>query len=157
MNTIMEKGIDMFASPLIGEKVTVVTEWSDSFCTAMEYVRASNQFHKTTGTVVENPKWVSVDCFCLATGNPNHPIAVINRSRVRSIEKANGEKTKEVERLIEAKNQTWTVPSSRKGKPGYVITKKDNHWSCTCQGFAFRATCRHINEKKAELANGVAK
>ena len=46
----------------------------------------------------------------------------------------------------QASEQTknWTVQGSRGNQ--YVVVRSNNSWSCTCPGFQFRKTCRHIKE-----------
>jgi len=39
------------------------------------------------------------------------------------------------------------VPSSKPGK-FYTVTQTKNHYSCDCQGYMYRAKCRHIEEAK---------
>lgn len=42
--------------------------------------------------------------------------------------------------------KTWTIEGSRGLQ--YVVVRSKNSWSCTCPGFQFRKSCRHINETK---------
>ena len=37
-------------------------------------------------------------------------------------------------------------------KPGvqYTVKFNGNFWSCTCKGYGFRRSCRHINQTKAK-------
>ncbi len=42
---------------------------------------------------------------------------------------------------------TWEVEGS-KGNV-YKVTLTGDHWSCTCPGFRWRNSCKHIEAKKA--------
>ena len=42
------------------------------------------------------------------------------------------------------KGQTWRVPGSKGGE--YVVSFDGGQWSCSCSGYSFRRTCRHISE-----------
>lgn len=141
----------MFARPAVGEKISVTTDYRDLYKTYMPHVRAVRSFNTTVGIVVENMKWVSPDCFCMTTGKPHHPIAIISLDRVCKLEYVSG---KEAEQIEAPKNDdgTWSVKGS--GKKFYTVTKKGSTWTCTCKGFVFRKRCKHVDAKKAEVLNG---
>jgi len=40
--------------------------------------------------------------------------------------------------------KSWTVHGSRGNQ--YVVVRTIQRWSCTCPGFQFRKSCRHIKE-----------
>ena len=138
----------MFAKPDVGEKISVTTAWSDHYKTSMPHVRAVRSFNTTIGVVVENMKWVAADCFCMTTGNPYHPIAVIQLDRVYKLEYVSGKEAEQIE-APSKEDATWSVKGS--GKKFYTVTKKGNTWSCTCPGFTYHKKCKHVDAKKEEI------
>jgi len=50
----------------------------------------------------------------------------------------------EEEEVEKPKGQTWRVAGS-KGDT-YTVSLDNGQWSCTCQGYLFRRSCRHISE-----------
>lgn len=42
----------------------------------------------------------------------------------------------------------WTVTGSKGDK--YVVEKTDHGYNCSCSGFKFRGSCRHIKEIEAK-------
>jgi len=47
-------------------------------------------------------------------------------------------------KVVKNDTKTWTVQGSRGSQ--YVVSQSRNSWSCTCPGFQFRKSCRHIKE-----------
>jgi hypothetical protein len=47
---------------------------------------------------------------------------------------------------VDNHSQKWTVEGSRGSN--YTVVKDPNSWSCTCPGFQFRGTCKHIQSIK---------
>jgi hypothetical protein len=41
-------------------------------------------------------------------------------------------------------NPTWTIEGSKGDK--YIVEKDGSVYNCTCSGFKFRGSCRHITE-----------
>jgi hypothetical protein len=90
------------------------------------------------GTVLKPHKWLNDREFCL-TGDSNWPIRVINMSNVIDIKLINGDM-----KTIDIGSKVWTI----KGSKGniYIVTRNSNKWDCTCPGFSFRKTCKHVSE-----------
>ena len=44
--------------------------------------------------------------------------------------------------------QTWTVKGSKGDE--YVVEKTDNGYNCSCSGFRFRGSCKHVKEIEAQ-------
>lgn len=94
------------------------------------------------GEVVATPKWIDYDAVCLTTGrNDKFKFRVIAKKDIVSF---NGERSTYVE---PAKAKQFTVAGS-KGSV-YTVTVDGNRSSCTCSGFQFRRSCRHIMEAQA--------
>jgi len=43
--------------------------------------------------------------------------------------------------------RSWTVTGSKGNE--YTVTEHEGQWACTCSGFVFRGTCRHIKETQS--------
>lgn len=98
-----------------------------------------------TGTIISNPSWVRNDSICLTTGETRFPFRIIPK--------------KDIVKSSVAIN--YSKPSSDKniflvrGSKGqeYTITRKSDHWNCTCVGFEFRHACKHVAAAKKLLLN----
>ena len=62
--------------------------------------------------------------------------------RVIAIEYADG-RTVDQE-AVKEDTKVWTVEGSKGSK--YNVIRNKTSWTCTCPGFQFRKTCRHIKE-----------
>jgi hypothetical protein len=90
------------------------------------------------GEVLPSYKWLTDREFCL-TGDDQMPIRVINLAKVRKITfRTGGAKT------LNTSTKTFTIMGSKGDK--YLVTRNPAGWSCTCKGFEFRKSCRHITE-----------
>lgn len=90
------------------------------------------------GNVLKPFKWLSDREFCI-TGDEQMPIRVINMKSVRSLNMISGQT-----RTVNTQDKIFTVTGSRGDT--YVVTKNSQGWTCTCKGFEFRKSCRHIAE-----------
>lgn len=127
----------MFKKPAVGSKVFVKTEYKFGY----------TKIHESVGVVVASARYDDADSFRLATGKPSFPISVISLDNVIELKYDDGSSAETVNRpKIEV--MAWEVPSdSRKGDT-YTVTKEGNHYNCSCVGFSFRKSCRHINKVK---------
>lgn len=91
-----------------------------------------------SGKVLPSYKWLSDREFCI-TGDDQMPVRVINMKSVRSLNLVSGQT-----RTVNTQDQVFTVKGS-KGDT-YVVTKNSKGWTCSCKGFEFRKSCRHIAE-----------
>lgn len=85
-----------------------------------------------------NLKHAKPDELALSTGDPEWPVRVLKRSQIVSINGVAHSTTSDkiLTRTVKgSKGETYTVSRTARGR-----------WSCTCQGFQFRNTCRHIKE-----------
>ena len=138
----------MYNRPEVGKVVTVVTDWSDTYETSMDYVRIIYSKQTKTGTVVANEKYNDPASFNITTGKPQFPVANIPLHRVISLEYSDGAVPETVD-AIDDDSETWTSPGSKGNE--YVITRRGNLWSCECVGWQYRSQCKHVNERKAEV------
>ena len=74
-------------------------------------------------------KWTSPNQLALSTGNPEWPVRIIARNHIVAIDNV-------------AFTQQVSAAKVVKGSKGetYVVTGG----TCTCPGFTFRKTCKHI-------------
>ena len=89
------------------------------------------------------PKWVSADELALTTGDPEWPVRVIQRSLIISIDgtSVSQPSSKALNRIV-------------RGSKGdeYVVSNASGRWTCTCSGFQFRKSCRHLESVLKEAA-----
>ena len=93
---------------------------------------------------MDNPKHVSDDCITIS-GDGFIPYRVISKRDIVEM----GGRTVEFKPVVET-SQTWRVLNSK--GVSYTVTRNRNLWSCTCVGFGFRRDCKHVREKKSDLA-----
>lgn len=81
-------------------------------------------------------KWAKPEELAVTTGNPEFPFRILQRKWIREID------GKPYSFEVEAKEE----PKVRlvKGSNGKVYEVTAN--SCTCPGFTFRGTCKHVKE-----------
>lgn len=95
------------------------------------------EFFEYTGSEVKL-KHVGADELALSTGNPEWPVRVIQRKWIESIDG--------VAHIVPASSKVLTrVVRGSKGEE-YVVTGQGSTATCTCTGFAFRKTCKHVKE-----------
>ena len=82
-------------------------------------------------------KWLNPNQIALSTGNAEFPFRVIERSRIISI---NNQAIEHKESAV----KTFTVKGS-KGDT-YTVTVNSGKSHCTCSGFQFRKSCKHIKD-----------
>lgn len=96
------------------------------------------EFSEYTGTIVRE-KFFANDEIGITTGDPRFPFRRINRSRIVEVGGAKIDYTP-----IKSDKITKTVQGS-KGNT-YIVTKENGKVSCSCPGYGFRKTCKHIQE-----------
>ena len=94
------------------------------------------KYTEYTGTVVHQ-KWYGDDKIGLTTDMPHYPVRVIDKARIIEVM---GAKVDYVP--VKSARETITVKGS-KGKT-YIITKENGKTTCTCTGYQFRKTCKHV-------------
>lgn len=125
--------------PALGSKIKVKTVYNQG----PKMIPPQPDHHWYEGTVLPSDKWMKPNQFNLSSTNPNYPIRTIDINYVLEIELIEGS-------LIKGDNgvQTFIVDGSKGSK--YTVTKNKNTWSCSCTGFGFRKTCKHITEVAAK-------
>lgn len=96
------------------------------------------EFREYTGTVVHE-KWHGNDKIGLTTDVRGFPIRVLSKANIVEV---SGAKVEYVPVVTE--REVITVQGS-KGNT-YIVTKESGKVSCTCAGFGFRKTCKHVTE-----------
>lgn len=82
-------------------------------------------------------KWLNPGQIALSTGNPEFPFRVLNRSTIVSI---NNQAVEQKESTV----KTFTVKGSK--GDSYTVTVNAGKSHCTCSGFQFRKSCKHVKE-----------
>jgi len=112
------------------------------------YVIASPQINKTTITgIVEKATKFTPPNFIRIVTDFDSPVRVreIPLDRITNIEYADG-RVADRESLKED-TETWSVEGSQGSR--YTVIRTKNSWTCSCPGFQFRKSCRHIKECKS--------
>ena len=94
-----------------------------------------------TGTILNDFKWLQPNQFVIS--NPRNPkgVSVVSLTHVIDLKDSAG-KTATI--TIDADYKQWTVKGS-KGND-YLVIRQKGQYNCTCTGFQYRKTCRHIAE-----------
>jgi len=126
--------------PTIGSHVEVTTESPNiNYFTMLDMPFVRNIIR---GVVVKNPNWLEADYFTIKTGNKDFPMSMVSSNRVKEI------------KIIQGSTDD-TKHFNVKGSKGdeYIVSLRENHYSCTCVGFKFNNKCKHIegikNAKKS--------
>ena len=103
------------------------------------------EFNTYTGRVVSDHRAIKPGQIGLTTDEPNFDLRVIDVERIVGINDtviATPSKT-------ESATKTWVVQGS-KGKT-YTVTLDHGRYECSCPGFQFRRSCKHVDEKKENV------
>ena len=127
-----------FSIPDAGSRVAITFEFPS-------YVIGSPRVSKTTitGIVEKATKFTPPDFVRIVT-DFDSPVRIreIPLHRVTSIEYADGRHA--AQEAVKEDTETWLVAGSKGSKYNVIRTK--SKWTCTCPGFQFRRSCRHIQE-----------
>lgn len=107
------------------------------------YVIGSATVSKTTITgIVEKATKFTPPNFVRLVTDFDSPVRVreIPLERIINVEYADGRQADKTQ--INKREKIYTVEGSRGSK--YVVVNSVNSWSCTCPGFQFRRSCKHI-------------
>jgi hypothetical protein len=122
----------------LGSTVTIKVEnilWPSRHLYATGVV--SSQYNYYTGTIIRE-KWFADNEIGITTGNPDFPFRRIRRERILEVNGASVQyntplKVERIERTV----------AGSKGNT-YVVIKEGSRATCTCPGFSFRRTCKHL-------------
>ena len=127
-----------FTFPEPGCKVAVTFEFPS-------YVIGSATVSKTTITgIVDKATKFTPPNFVRLVTDFDSPVRIreIPMDRVINIEYADGRRADKTK--IQKQEKLYSVEGSRGSK--YVVVNSNNSWSCTCPGFQFRRSCKHITQ-----------
>jgi hypothetical protein len=93
------------------------------------------EFNYYTGTIMRE-KWFAPDEIGITTGNPDFPFRRIRRERIVDVNGTKFTPPPKVER-------TEFKVTGSKGNT-YTVIKEGSRATCTCPGYSFRKTCKHL-------------
>ena len=138
----------VFCKPQVDLNVTVTADWTDYFRPWNKNLRRSSVYN---GVVVASAKYDDPQSFRMATGDRDYPIRIISLDAVTSLTFSDGSSAKVSEKKkIEV--LSWNIKSDSKKGGTYTVTREGNHFSCTCIGFGFRKSCKHVLQVKSKVA-----
>jgi len=129
-----------FSIPDAGCKIAITFEFPS-------YVIGTAKVNKSTITgIVEKATKFTPPNFVRIVTDFDSPVRIreIPLHRVTNIEHADGRIANQ--ETVKEDTETWLVDGSKGSK--YTVIRTKNKWTCTCPGFQFRKTCRHITELK---------
>jgi len=129
-----------FSMPTAGSKVAITFEFPS-------YVLVGPRVNKTTiSGVVENATKFTPSNFVRIVTDFDSPVRIreIPLERITNLEYADGRQANRQE--VKNDTKTWTVEGSRGSK--YTVIRNKSSWTCTCPGFQFRRSCKHVQELK---------
>jgi hypothetical protein len=91
------------------------------------------------GDLVDSPKWYPT-AICITTGDSAFPIRMIDPERIISMDGSAVPKAKE------KINQSRVIMVDGSRGSRYTVTLDGKKSTCTCKGFEFRRSCKHITE-----------
>jgi hypothetical protein len=126
-----------FEAPQVGKTVTVTTRFRDIW-----YYSTREWEDKTyTGQVGRPDRSVPQGSFMLLTPQDSRmPTRVISLARVIDLRYADGDQA--AQRQSGSAVKTWQVEGSRGAV--YTVTQRGADKTCTCPGFTFRESCKHV-------------
>ena len=129
-----------FSMPVTGSRVAITFEFPS-------YVLVGPKVNKTTisGVVETATKFTPPDFVRIIT-DFDSPVRIreVPLNRITQIEYADG--TPAPQQAINNETKTWVVEGSRGSR--YTVIRNKSSWSCTCPGFQFRRSCKHVQELK---------
>lgn len=97
--------------------------------------------HEITGELLNTVKWLTPDE--IAITNPSHPngFSILHKRNILWIKDLQGRKATV---QVDPDYRQWTVQGSKGNS--YLVIRSKGSYNCTCPGFTYRKTCRHIQE-----------
>jgi hypothetical protein len=103
------------------------------------------EFNTYTGRVVRDHRAIKPGQIGLTTDEPIFDLRVIDVERIVGVNDTVVTPLEKTEPTV----KTWTVQGS-KGKT-YTVTLDHGRYDCSCPGFQFRKSCKHVDEKKENV------
>ena len=129
-----------FQSPYPGCKVAITFELAS-------YVLGHEGSVATTVTgVVDSATRFTPANFVRIVTDFDSPVRIreIPLHRITDIKYADGAAAQR--EAVKDDTRTWVVEGSRGSR--YTVVRSKNIWTCTCPGYQFRKSCRHVTELK---------
>lgn len=102
------------------------------------------EFNVFSGKVVYDHKAIKPDQVGLTTDDPRFDLRIIDKDRIVGLEHAVfADKVSTT-----PTNESWTVQGSNGST--YTVTLDRGGYECTCPGFQFRRSCKHVEQKKGK-------
>jgi hypothetical protein len=127
-----------FSIPDAGCQVAITFEFPS-------YVIGSAKVSKTTITgIVEKATRFTPPNFVRIVTDFDSPVRIreIPLSRITNLEYVDGRCA--AQEAVKEDTKTWLVDGSKGSR--YTVIRNKTNWTCTCPGFQFRRSCRHIQE-----------
>lgn len=87
--------------------------------------------------MINTPAWVKdPECFAVFVAGSEVPLRIVN---MKDVSRINGE---DLHQVHNTSVKTFSIVGS-KGET-YTVTQDKENWACTCLGYSFRKTCKHI-------------
>jgi hypothetical protein len=127
--------------PIIGEKISVVVK--NNVSSPIFFFKPQQEIY--SGIVVASSNFDLPDTFSMTSGLPDYKKFPIRTIRMRDVIDLKYENniSEHTEHISENINKTIRVKSSS-GKDEYIVSKIDGRYSCTCSGYTFRKSCKHL-------------
>ena len=95
------------------------------------------------GVVVNNPKWVDANSITVETGIKDFPVSIISIKNIKKVD------------IIKGSTSDSTKYFNIQGSKGstYVVSVRENQYSCTCTGFKYHGKCKHGEEVMSPKIN----
>lgn len=120
--------------PAVNSKIKVVVKYRQGPC----MIPPQPDNHVFEGTVISSYKWLNDRQFCM-TGDDTIKVRVIDMNLVSEVVIISGEM-----KSVNTDVKIFEVKGSKGNK--YIVTKDSKGWDCTCTGFVYRKSCKHVSE-----------
>ena len=137
-----------------GAKVTIKVEnvmwpYRDRYAPHVSSVKDEFNFYE--GEILYE-KWFKPNEVGITTGDPRFPFRRIQKERIVEV---NGEESKFSQQSLSVPEDSEQRTISVKGSTGSLYEVQvggGRGSSCSCKGYQFRGSCRHITEAESQIA-----
>jgi len=115
------------------------------------YAFSQPEFNYYEGNILYE-KWFKPNEVGITTGDPRFPFRRIQKERIVEV---NGEESKFAQQSLSAPEDSEQRTISVKGSTGSLYEVQvggGRGSSCSCKGYQFRGSCRHIAEAESQIA-----